>query len=62
MRQANLFQVFTDHLNRVALDYMVTGSVAGMIYGEPRITHDIDIVLRLAFERLEQSLKSDKRT
>jgi len=26
---------------------MVTGSVASMLYGEPRLTHDIDIVLEL---------------
>ena len=43
----NLFQVFTDRINHLGLEYMATGSVAGMIYGEPRMTHDIDLVLRL---------------
>lgn len=53
MQPANLFQVFTDRLNQLGFEYMVTGSVAGMIYGEPRITHDIDIVLRLVFKDIE---------
>jgi len=26
---------------------MITGSVASMIYGEPRLTHDIDLVIEL---------------
>jgi hypothetical protein len=26
---------------------MVTGSVASMVYGEPRLTHDVDIVIEL---------------
>lgn len=29
------------------LEYMVTGSVAAIIYGEPRLTQDVDIVARL---------------
>ena len=49
----NLFRVFTDRLNELGVQYMVTGSVAAMIYGEPRLTHDIDIVLKLAFEDAE---------
>jgi hypothetical protein len=31
---------------------MVTGSVASIIYGEPRMTHDIDLVLELHFENV----------
>jgi hypothetical protein len=27
---------------------MITGSTAGIIYGEPRMTHDVDIVVALA--------------
>lgn len=30
-----------DHLD---IPYLVTGSVAAMAYGEPRLTNDIDIV------------------
>ena len=30
--------------NRLQIPYLVTGSVASMAYGEPRLTNDIDIV------------------
>ena len=42
---ATLFRVFTDRLNELGVTYFVTGSVAGIIYGEPRVTHDVDLVL-----------------
>jgi hypothetical protein len=41
------FLVFTKPLDDMGLKYMVTGSVASIIYGEPRLTHDIDLVLEL---------------
>jgi hypothetical protein len=40
--------LFTDRLNSLRIGYAITGSVAGMIYGEPRLTQDVDIVLELA--------------
>ena len=39
---------FLEPLERLALPYCVTGSVATSVYGEPRLTADIDIVLLLA--------------
>lgn len=39
---------FLDPFERLALPYCVTGSVAASVYGEPRLTADIDIVLLLA--------------
>jgi hypothetical protein len=47
MYEADLFLVFARKLNELALVYMVTGSVAGVLYGEPRVTHDVDVVLVL---------------
>ncbi len=44
----SLFALFTKPLNELGIDYMVTGSVAGIVYGEPRLTHDVDLVLALA--------------
>ena len=44
----SLFALFTEPLNALGIDYMVTGSVAGIVYGEPRLTHDVDLVLALA--------------
>jgi hypothetical protein len=47
MRQADLFLLFTAPLETAGVEYMVSGSVASMIYGEPRLTNDIDIILHL---------------
>ncbi|MDP2325737.1 MAG: hypothetical protein Q8N51_17155 [Gammaproteobacteria bacterium] len=38
---------FIEPLERLALPYCITGSVAASVYGEPRLTADIDIVLVL---------------
>ncbi len=40
-------ELFVERLEALELPYMVTGSVASMIYGEPRLTLDVDIVLDL---------------
>lgn len=47
MHDPELFVLFTRPLGDAGLEYMVTGSVAAMVYGEPRLTNDIDIVLEL---------------
>ena len=47
MPEPNLFLIFIEPLNRVAISYMVTGSVASLLYGEPRLTHDVDLVVEL---------------
>jgi hypothetical protein len=39
--------LFLEPLERLSLPYCVTGSVAASVYGEPRLTADIDIVLLL---------------
>ena len=35
------------------IPYLVTGSVAAMAYGEPRMTNDIDIVAAVGYEHVE---------
>jgi hypothetical protein len=40
--------LFTGRLERVGVRYVVTGSVASIAYGEPRMTHDVDIVVELS--------------
>jgi hypothetical protein len=39
-----LLQRIVEVLDRLGIAYLVTGSVAAMAYGEPRLTNDIDIV------------------
>ncbi len=48
MLAPNLFLAFVVPLNRASIPYMVTGSVASLLYGEPRLTHDVDLVVELA--------------
>ena len=47
MLPRELFRLFTGPLEALGVPYFVTGSVASLIYGEPRLTHDIDLVLTL---------------
>jgi hypothetical protein len=56
MLEANLFQVFTSRLNESGITYMTTGPVVAIIYGQPRITHDIDLVDELHSEQVPQLL------
>ncbi len=53
MQELNLFQIFTEPLNNRKIDYFITGSVAAIVYGEPRLTHDIDLVLNLALHQID---------
>ena len=48
MLEADLFEVFVKPLNDSGICYMATGSVAAMLYGRPRMTHDIDMVIYLS--------------
>lgn len=47
MPERNLIEPFIARLNGLGLVYMVTGSTAGTVYGEPRLTHDVDLVVVL---------------
>jgi hypothetical protein len=40
-----LIDTFIRPLNRHGIRYIITGSVASMVYGEPRLTNDVDVVL-----------------
>ena len=39
--------IFLPGFERAGLPYMVTGGVGAIIYGEPRMTNDVDVVLAL---------------
>lgn len=47
MQSLDFLRVFIDPLEENKIPYFVTGSVASIFYGEPRLTHDIDIVIHL---------------
>jgi hypothetical protein len=47
VEQSDLLRKVADTLGRLHVDYAVVGSIASSMYGEPRNTNDIDIVLDL---------------
>ncbi|MCL4177364.1 MAG: hypothetical protein KJ072_06420 [Verrucomicrobia bacterium] len=47
MPEPELCLLFVRPLNRLGVRYVVSGSVAAMLYGEPRLTHDVDFVVFL---------------
>ena len=47
MPEADLIELFVGPLASEGIRYLVSGSVAAMLYGEPRVTHDIDLVVFL---------------
>ncbi|MBX3412056.1 MAG: nucleotidyltransferase [Pirellulales bacterium] len=54
MELTDLLRHTADHLDRLGLRYLVTGSVATIAYGEPRFTNDIDIAIELPPERVDE--------
>lgn len=47
MTDASLISLFVRPLNQLRIPYLVTGGVASVVYGEPRLTRDIDLVIEL---------------
>ena len=47
MSQSELLKKVISALNQSGIGYMVTGSVASSLQGEPRSTHDIDLVVAI---------------
>ena len=47
MIEQNLFLLFTRRLAQIGVRYMISGGAAAMVYGEPRLTNDIDLVVIL---------------
>jgi hypothetical protein len=45
MSQQQLLETVVPVLKSVGIDYMITGSIASSLQGEPRSTHDIDLVV-----------------
>jgi hypothetical protein len=54
MPEAELCLLFVRPLNRLGLRYIVTGSVAAILYGEPRLTHDVDLLIFLRTEDIRR--------
>ena len=51
------FQNVIESLEKENISYMIVGSLASMVYGEPRLTRDMDLVLDI---RASDALKIEK--
>jgi hypothetical protein len=47
MSQQELLRKVVETLDGNGIDYMITGSMASSLQGEPRLTHDIDLVVSI---------------
>jgi len=50
MLEPDLIELFVRPLERLQFRYLISGSVAAMLYGEPRFTNDIDMVIFLPLQ------------
>ena len=57
MLNPDLIMDFIAPLEQAGIEYMVTGSVASIIYGEPRLTNDVDLVLTLTVEHASELIE-----
>ena len=58
MTQQQFFEQVIRSLETLGIPYMVTGSVAAMLYGEPRLTNDMDVVLALAPRHVDPLIRA----
>ena len=64
MEQENLLRKVSEILESLNIPYIITGGIAVVVWGRPRFTADIDIVVGLAAKKVdkfaEELLKIDK--
>ncbi|MBI2063398.1 MAG: nucleotidyltransferase [Candidatus Yanofskybacteria bacterium] len=57
MEQQDLIKKIGEILNRLKIPYIITGGIAVVIWGRPRFTADIDVVIELLPEKLNKLAK-----
>lgn len=57
MHEPDLSLLFIRPLNDLVARYFISGSVAAILYGEPRLTHDIDLIIFLKHGDIPELLK-----
>ena len=56
--QLYVLQDIADKLTAAGIEYMLTGSVAAFIYGMPRMTHDIDVIVKIFYSNKEKIVRA----
>lgn len=54
MEQTDLLRYVVEVLEELQAPYMLVGSISSAVYGEPRMTRDVDIVVQLAPEQIDR--------
>jgi hypothetical protein len=54
MSQQELLKKVIQALDRAGIQYMITGSVVSSLQGEPRSTHDIDIIIAMQSSKINE--------
>ena len=49
-------EIVVEILDRLGIPYLVTGSIAAIAHGEPRLTNDIDIVAGVEYMHISDLL------
>lgn len=49
---------FISRLNILEIPYVVTGALASIIYGVPRLTHDLDLVVMMKMEDTDRFIRA----
>lgn len=62
MQELDTFNVFLKPLNDLGIPYIITGAVAATIYGEPRMTHDLDLILYLQRKDVDRFIRQFPET
>lgn len=53
LKPYELMQTVVNFLERESVPYRIVGSMASMIYGEPRFTNDVDILVDLSLDKID---------
>ena len=54
----SLVDTFVSRLEKLGIPYVVTGAVASIIYGEPRLTNDVDLIVMMETEDIERFVQA----
>ena len=54
----SLVDTFVSRLEKLEISYVVTGAVASIIYGEPRLTNDVDLIMMMKTEDIERFVQA----
>ena len=57
MPAEDLFARLRDALEAAGIPYMVTGSFVSAVHGNPRATHDIDVVIAPTAQQLQMLIR-----